>query len=208
MAGLRIETQIFGSIETYLWLSTCDKIYLEKQETYQKRSYRNRYVIISSAGKMSLSIPLVSGKNQSQLITDVKISYDENWVRDHIRSLRTCYQSAPFYEHYIEEIESLFYSHRLHLWDLNVSSIRWCLQVLGLSVEVVLTEEFRHTYHDQIDYRDKIHPKKRPTITDYHYPQVFEDRLGFIPGASILDLIFNLGPSSKSWLQMEMKKNS
>ena len=33
------------------------------------------------------------------------------------------------------------------------------------------------------------------------YPQVFEDRHGFIPNLSVLDLLFNEGPSARDYLQ-------
>ncbi len=56
------------------------------------------------------------------------------------------------------------------------------------------------------DFRDIIHPKRDYTIEDpaFHpepYYQVFQQRLGFLPNLSIVDLLFNMGPESLLVLQ-------
>ena len=48
------------------------------------------------------------------------------------------------------------------------------------------------------DYRQKIHPKQ-PSLdfsAGVKYIQVFEDKLGFFPNLSVLDLVFNEGPNA------------
>ena len=59
---------------------------------------------------------------------------------------------------------------------------------------------------NESDYRALIHPKKANTILrdlglERPYWQVFRDRFGFIPGLSIMDLLFNEGPESICWLR-------
>ncbi len=56
------------------------------------------------------------------------------------------------------------------------------------------------------DYRAVIHPKRSNTILrdlglDRPYWQVFNERFGFVPGLSIMDLLFNEGPESICWLR-------
>ena len=51
---------------------------------------------------------------------------------------------------------------------------------------------------DELDFR--IKSKLTSNIWQYKsYPQVFEDRNGFIGGRSILDAIFHGGPEAKRW---------
>ena len=52
------------------------------------------------------------------------------------------------------------------------------------------------------DLRLKIHPKKQYTshCKMNAYPQVFDDRMDFLPNISILDLLFNEGPAASQWL--------
>ena len=56
------------------------------------------------------------------------------------------------------------------------------------------------------DYRELIHPKRPNTIMrdlglERPYWQVFRERFGFVPGLSIMDLLFNDGPESICWLR-------
>lgn len=53
-----------------------------------------------------------------------------------------------------------------------------------------------------IDLRDEFSIKRPYSSIDFPtYSQVFDDKLGFMPNLSILDLIYNLGPEAKSYLQ-------
>ena len=56
------------------------------------------------------------------------------------------------------------------------------------------------------DLRETIHPKRPDTILQNlglarPYWQVFSQRHGFIPNLSIMDLLFNEGPDSISYLK-------
>jgi len=57
-----------------------------------------------------------------------------------------------------------------------------------------------------IDLREAIHPKRQNTILcemglERPYWQVFGEKFGFVPGLSVLDLLFNEGPESICWLK-------
>jgi hypothetical protein len=72
------------------------------------------------------------------------------------------------------------------------------MQKIGLRTELVPTASFAAEHLD-------IHPKHPNTIlhdlgADRPYYQVFADRHGFIPGLSVMDLLFNEGPASLEYL--------
>lgn len=53
-----------------------------------------------------------------------------------------------------------------------------------------------------MDLRNEFSIKEPYSGIDFPpYSQVFNDRLGFVPNVSILDLLFNLGPETKRYLQ-------
>ncbi|MNL81869.1 hypothetical protein D3C87_2090990 [compost metagenome] len=52
-----------------------------------------------------------------------------------------------------------------------------------------------------LDFRSKLHFKFPVNESDFKpYFQVFDDREGFKPNLSIVDLLFNQGPQTKSYL--------
>lgn len=50
------------------------------------------------------------------------------------------------------------------------------------------------------DYRERIHPKRESSYKGREYWQVFKEKTGFVPNLSIMDLLFNEGPESLSYL--------
>ena len=87
-------------------------------------------------------------------------------------------------------------------WELNLSTIRWCMGRLGIACEISPTSEFSLPGTVADDFREAIHPKRPCTVLESlglekPYYQVFRDRMGgFTPGMSCLDLLFNEGPDS------------
>ena len=56
------------------------------------------------------------------------------------------------------------------------------------------------------DLRGKLVQKNTDLQMEYpHYTQVFEPRHGFIPGLSVIDAIFNLGPETGDYLDQIMQ---
>ena len=178
--------------------------YLEQQEHYVKSSYRNRCHIASVNGAQRLTLPLRKGKNQQQSIRDVRLAYDEPWPSRHWAAIRTAYGSAPFYEHYAHLFEPLYRTKRYEwLWDWNAELLGIALHCLKMQPEMRLTNEYEPQPLDKLDARHWIHPKRSPEAVGIHlahYPQVFEDRLGFLENLSVLDLIFCAGPAAPAIL--------
>lgn len=201
------EVQIFGPITTFLtFMVNPKKVYLESQENYQKRSFRNKYRIAGPNGIIQESIPLVKGKNHGTPIKDVKISYDTSWPNQHINSIKTCYGSAPYFMHYGDEVFSLLSSHEESLFNLCMDSLQLINRLLGLGLNINQTDSYIKTYDDGIDIRNKINLKSKAFYT-IAYNQVFEEKFGFRSGLSILDLLFCLGPESRIWLERNKLDN-
>ncbi len=96
---------LFPPVVVMSHISHYQTIVLEARENYQKKSYRNRFELGSVQGPISLSVPLVKGKHQQQVITETKICYSENWTRSHLRTIQSLYSNSAYYIHYIDEIK-------------------------------------------------------------------------------------------------------
>lgn len=175
-------------------------VLMERYEHFQKQTYRNRAVIHSPQGKLALIVPVQKGSKMQIRMKDVKISYDFDWQRLHWRSLQTAYRSSAYFEFYEDDF-SVFYHRRWNfLADYNEELLGVILKLLKLNISFSYTETYREVYEDFEDFRNSIHPKKEGSAGFAHYFQVFEDRNGFQPNLSIVDLLFNQGPQSLAYL--------
>lgn len=176
-------------------------ILLEKHEHYPKQSYRTRASIYSANGKLDLIIPVHKGKNGHTKMKDVRINYDADWQRLHWMSLQTAYRRSAYFEYYEDDF-ALFYQQRYDLlFDYNAAQLALLLRLLKIDSQIGSTASYREDYSPHIDFRTSIHPKKshlHPAPRPYY--QVFETKHGFLGNLSIVDLLFNQGPQSKSHL--------
>lgn len=190
-----IETQYFPCIQFWAQALKSGTVKLEKYENYQKRSYRNKCLILAANGVLPLTVPLKSGKNNKKSILDVEISYEENWQKSHITSIKSAYTSSPYYEFYIEDIEQLIMKNHDHLYDLNRTIIEWFSKIWGIKIE----ESTEYKKLTDKDLRHTLLPKNRSKNLK-SYVQVFSEKFPFETDLSILDLVFCKGPEAKSYL--------
>jgi hypothetical protein len=175
-------------------------ILIENAEHFQKQSYRNRASIHSPNGKLDLVVPVIKGSKVHTKVKDVKISYDFRWQRLHLMSLQTCYRSSAYFEYYEDDL-SIFYERKWDfLFDYNEEMLALILKFLKINITCSYTGTFEKNYNGFDDFRNIIHPKKHSGMIFKPYFQVFEEKNGFIPNLSIVDLLFNQGPQSIKYL--------
>ncbi len=179
------------------------KVIIEQGENYQKGSYRNRCFIASSYGLLRLSIPLLKGKHQRMPIREVRIDHRERWAKNHLESLATAYGSAPFFHEYFELFEPLYRKQPEFLFDFNLEMLQIIVNALRIPCTIQLSSTYeRNPAPECADLRWAISPKENQHRPDHNgwnpipYPQVFEERHGFLPDLSIFDMLFCLGPES------------
>jgi hypothetical protein len=156
-------------------------------ERFEKQTYRSRFEIAGPQGCQLLSIPLVH-KSTHASMAEVQIDYSQNWNVKHWRSIETAYRRAPFFEFYAHYFEPLFTKKYFLLAELNLEAIHIIVKILKLKISVELNT----------DYKETLKPSNFESYLDYN--QVFIEKIGFLPNLSILDLIFNEGPTSKDFL--------
>lgn len=209
--AILLEAQYLPNVQYFSKLTKFPNLILEAHENYQKGSYRNRCHIAGANGLMRLSIPLRKGKNQQLSIRETEISYDEPWTSQHWHSIKSAYGNAPYFPYYQDEIEAFFQIRPTFLFEWNKSFLELLIDLLQLSVEISLSQGFTKTVTDGIlDLRGHIHPKSHRQAVDRNfqsvpYPQLFEERHGFLPNLSILDLLFCTGPQAILYLEESYK---
>jgi WbqC-like protein family len=179
-----------------------DKFFIEKEENYLKQTYRNRCLILTANGPSSLSVPVLSGSSIKSPVRDIKIDYSKRWQQVHIRALISSYKSSAFFEYYFEDFEKIIKCKPAFLIDLNSNTLETVMRIIGISKAIEYTNIFEQYGESANDFRKSISPKKNipGNLSQKEYYQVFNYRFGFVSGLSILDLIFNVGPDSLSYL--------
>lgn len=196
----------FPNIEYCSKLISNETVYLEQHEHFIKQTYRNRTVILAANGPVPLIVPVVKGRGPKIKIKDLQISYDEDWQRNHWRTIFSAYNSSPFFEFYIDDLEPFFQKKYAFLLDLNMEILQTLTGLLEIEPKILLTDDFEQVPEGTLNLREKIHPKIH-NINEYkgirfiEYTQVFSDKLNFAPNLSILDLLFNTGPQAYSIIE-------
>ncbi len=198
--SILLSTAYFPPVEYFACLVGAKEIVLEQKETFPKQTFRNRCQVMTAAGKVTLVAPVVRpGGNHSQT-SEIGLCFKEPWQRNHWKTLITGYASSPFFNYYADLISQMLFQKEVNLFRFNLQIILNICDLLELSPKIKSNDRFEKNPERSADYRNLIHPKKTTTFHIIPYPQVFIHLHGFIPGLSILDLLFNLGPESRDYL--------
>lgn len=177
-------------------------IIFEQFENFPKQTYRNRANIYGANGKLALIIPIHHGGKR--LMKDIEISYAENWQKIHWKSIKTAYQSAPYFEFYEDRLLEIFNFQPKSLLSFNLNALNIIQNILKTEKAYSLnTEYFKKP--EQLDLREDFSAKKDTEISMDLYYQTFSDKMGFIKDLSILDLLCNQGPESLSYIKKIQK---
>lgn len=202
MKTVYLSSAYLAPVEYYTKLATYDKIYVEQHDHYMKQTYRNRCTIAAPDGELPLSIPTVKPDTPKCPMKDIRISDHGNWRHLHWNAIESAYNSTPFFEYYKDDFRPFYEKKYEFLIDFNEELCRMICELIGLHPNMERTEAYKTDFtSDETDFRECIHPKKDFHIEDPEfvakpYYQVFEQKLGFIPNLSIIDLLFNMGPES------------
>lgn len=177
------------------------KLLIERFEHFPKQTYRNRATIQSPNSRLNLIVPVIKGESVHTQIKDVRISYDFDWQRLHWLSIQTSYRSSAFFEYYEDEFAPFYEKKWDFLFDYNESILQLICRLLKMEMVYEYCESYENVYSDLEDFRKTLHPKIPSTFKTKPYFQVFEDRNGFMPNLSIIDLLFNQGPKSGQFIQ-------
>jgi hypothetical protein len=179
-----------------------ENITWEVRDNYQKQTYRNRCYIATDRGRLMLNIPIqhVGGATGRQKYRDVRLENTYPWQRQHWRSLETAYRAAPFFEYYEADLRPLFETSFTFLLDLNLATIERLCSLLQLPFPETRTTSYYTNPEGMRDARQLIQAKRKDVWPVPRYTQVFQERHGFLPNLSALDLLFNEGTASAEYL--------
>ena len=197
-----LSSAYLAPVEYYTKLLAYDRVCIEQHDHYIKQTYRNRCTIAAPDGELALSIPTVKPASLKCPMCDIRISDHGNWRHLHWNAIESAYNHTPFFE-YKKKYEFLA--------DFNEELCHLVCSLIDIQPVMERTSEYKTGFAPgEADFRERIHPKKDfsledPDFSPQPYYQVFQERLGFLPNLSIIDLLFNMGPESLLVLQQSNK---
>ncbi|WP_209874815.1 WbqC family protein [Azospirillum soli] len=193
-------------------------IFLDDVQMPQGRSYVHRTMIHAPAGGTWMSAPV--RRAERQLIKDVRFA-EEDWRRRHRATLFHTYRKAPFADPVMALVDAIFAFESDSLSAFNIRAVTLVADYLGLSCRFALSSAhgLTSTSDDRLielvkavggdtylsgaggnNYQDPgkfEHAGIELRVCEYKprpYRQFQGD--GFVPGLSVLDALFNLGPDA------------
>ena len=206
------ELHYLPSVPYFQQLLAADALLLDAHEHYQKQTFRNRTLILTAQGPQPLTVPVVDGARASKVATsEIEIDYRQNWPHRHLRTLQTAYGASPYYSYYADYFEEIIRQQHARLWDLNLALLQLVLRCLRWPLPIELTTAYHLATElppRVLDRRDTLTPQGAvpDSLAQLPYPQVFGP--AFVPGMSVLDLLFMQGPRAGQFLVGRQLANS
>jgi len=207
MSVVLAELHYLPSIPYFQQLITADALLLDAHEHYHKQTYRNRALILTAQGPQPLTVPVVDGARAEKVQTSaIEIDYRQNWRHRHLRTLQTAYGNSPYFSYYADYLHDVYAQKPARLWDLNLALLELLLRCLRWPLPLHRTADYQApgATTGLLDRRDFLTPKSHPAApkpdspSQLPYPQVFGT--AFVPGLSVLDLLFMQGPAAGRFL--------
>lgn len=213
MPAVLFESQYNPPAAFFAALLGADALWLEAHDHYRKQTYRNRCLILTAQGTQALTVPVIDGNRSEKVLTaEIEIDYRQNWVHRHWRTLQTAYGGTPYFEYYAEYLHDIYLQKPQRLFELNLLLLRFYFRCLRLRLPIYLTTGYQPplaelpsspTASTLLDRRDWLTPKASAALSPdstsvLPYPQSFGK--DFVPGLSILDLLFMQGPAAGSFI--------
>jgi len=191
----------FAPISQYSAIYQSEAIIFEIEDNFQKQTYRNRCYIYGANGKLALNIPVKHKTTEGRKKTkDTLVENDFPWQQQHYKSLQSAYRSSPFFEFFEEDLLKIFNKKYTFLQDLNIDTHLFVTDALQMEQDFAKTTSYELAPNNT-DYRGLAIAKKGIEIKMDSYIQMFDDKYGFIPNLSILDLLFMEGSNTISFLE-------
>ncbi len=194
---------------------------------FERRNYQNRTPIRLEGEARWLTVPVVQLSQKEKIIDKRVDNPGEEtarwWGPNSFNTLRYAYRKTPHFDRYAPRLRGILETRWEKLVDLNVATLELAREALGIRTPMVRSSTlgvegqrsallldicrkvgasaFLGGMGGSRDYLDKeAFAKANMGVVwqDFRHPEYAQCGEGpFIPGLSVLDLLFNCGPASR-----------
>ncbi|MGE3152412.1 MAG: WbqC family protein [Nitrospiraceae bacterium] len=133
------------------WLGYLDKIaradlfVVLDQVQFKKQEWQNRNRIRTACKWQWLTVPVL--QRFGQRIDEVRVNRQVDWRRQHLRALTMHYAKAPYQNHVLAGLRSLYEADWERLVDLNLAVLRWLMETFHITTPIRLASELSARNH-------------------------------------------------------------
>lgn len=157
-------------------------------ERFDKRQKQaHRFVIADTRGPLELTVPIAKPYGRTWATTNV--SHHGEWWKTMAAALESAYGRTPYFEFYADEFLGIIANPE------SFGSVAQMCQDFDRAI--------RHAIGLQVEVSEAPAGAIPAEVTPWNpklYWQIRRNSLGFVPGLSILDMVFNLGPETLLYL--------
>lgn len=189
-----------------------DRVVWEDVEKWSRKGRTHRAKIRGQNGLQWINLPILT-EDKEKAIKDVRIDHSEDWLTPFWNAIYHNYRTATYFDLYIDELRADLEEAKEFelLLDFDLFVFKRMMRYLELNITPELSSKLDNynTYPDEfikntgaeilyLEHRSKNYQRQSkqavPALNDHPtYRQALD---GFIPGASVLDLLLNYGKES------------
>lgn len=201
-----------------------DDVQLERGKSFTKRTK----ILIQNQDKW-LTIP-ITNSSELKHINEAKVDTSFIWKKKHLKTIELSYKRHPFFDEVFSLIENCYQKQSSFLVDYNIpliivltkylnigtrfhlsSSLNLNTKIQGADKILEITKTLNATnyisgigsgsrrYINELDYEKN---NIQLNWQKFHHPRYNQyNNVNFIPGLSIIDLLFNYGKESRKYLE-------
>ena len=163
-------------------------------------------------------------KQNENKINKLLISYDKNWIKDHLNCIQNSYSKEKYYLDLLNILNSVYEKKPLHLSDLNIEIILEIIKYLKIKTKIFYSSKFKSNLdktnkvvflckkvktsvylanNKSSDYLENIKFKEENIelmYQNYDHPKYTQNNNPFIPFLSLIGLIAYHGEKSINYL--------
>ena len=216
-----------GYLDQYDW---ADVFVLYDDTQFDKNGWRNRNRILTPNGVTWVTVPVKTKGLNKPLNLEVPINNQTNWQKKMLASIRQSYSKAPHFDAFFPGLEEAMSPTYERLLDLNLATLKWITDSLGMPWKVVRSSEIdvpgRKTERlvaicekfEATDYltgdaaRDYLEEQQFEDAGvnvhwhSYEHPVYDQGKEEFVPYLSVVDLLFREGPKSREILSLSKSR--
>lgn len=205
-------------------ISKADIYIIVDHVQFVKKYFYNRTYIKVNGEPQLLSIPVLTKGKYKAAITEIKINYEVDWIRKHLKSIQFGYSKAPYFKRYYGNIERILSKKHVYLSALTSELLIFFLKEFNLVEDIRFSSAMDINGHQTEllinltkavggnayisgegakDYFDETVFNKsgfKHIFSGFKHPTYPQQGENMLEGMGCIDLLLNCGPEGRKYI--------